>query len=418
MKLLDRYNRVSLLTTISMIVIAGIVYYFTISFILTNQVDKDLLVEENEIFDYVGLNHSLPQVFKSDDLKIHFTAIPDETITRKITDSHFYDDQEHEDEAARMLTSSVKVGAQVYRINIVESTVETEYLIRMIFLITLGLIFILLVVLLLINRTLMRKLWEPFYETLRQIKLFNLADRNGIYQVDTRIDEFQDLNREVTAMSQRVLQDYQSLKSFTENASHELMTPLAVIISKLETLMQDSDVTERQGALIAEAYQTVDRLKKLNRSMLLLSRIENKLMHDVEDIDLSEAVRQKITEFQELLADKQIVIREELEPHHIRLNRGLLNIMLNNLLGNAIQHNRAGGRIVAQLHHNQLSFCNTGAPASLSQQTIFQRFYKSPESEGTGLGLTLVKQICDNYGFSLSYIFEDQLHCFKVVFLN
>ncbi|PTR01685.1 signal transduction histidine kinase [Mucilaginibacter yixingensis] len=418
MKLLDRYNRVSLLATISMIVIAGIVYYFTISLILTNQVDKDLLVEENEIFDYVGLNHRLPQVFKSDDLKIRFTAIPDSTIVRRIADSHFYDDQEHEDEAARMLTSSVRVGAQLYRINITESKVETDDLIRMIFLITLGLIFVLLVVLLLINRTLMRKLWEPFYETLKQIKLFNVADRNGICQVDTRIDEFQDLNREVTAMSQRVLHDYQSLKSFTENASHELMTPLAVIISKLETLMQDNDITERQGALIGEAYQTVDRLKKLNRSMLLLSRIENKLMHDAEDIDLQDTVRKKIIEFQELLADKHIVIREELEPHHIKLNRDLLNIMLNNLLGNAIQHNRPGGRIVVQLTGQQLSFCNTGTAVSLNQQTIFQRFHKSPESEGTGLGLTLVKQICDNYGFALSYAFNDQLHCFTVVFVN
>jgi len=401
-----------------MIVIAGIVYYFTISFILTNQVDKDLLVEENEIFDYVSLNHRLPQVFKSDDLKIRFTATPDSTIVRRIADSHFYDDQEHEDEAARMLTSSVRVGTQLYRINITESKVETDYLIRVIFMITLGLIFVLLVVLLLVNRTLMRKLWEPFYETLRQIKLFNLADRNGIHQVDTRIDEFHDLNREVTAMSQRVLQDYQSLKSFTENASHELMTPLAVIVSKLETLMQDSDVTERQGVLIGEAYQTVDRLKKLNRSMLLLSRIENKLMQDAEDIDLRDTVRKKVIEFQELLADKHIVIREDLEPHHIKLNRDLLNIMLNNLLGNAIQHNSPGGRIVVRLTGQQLSFCNTGVPNSLNQQTIFQRFHKSPESEGTGLGLTLVKQICDNYSFGFGYTFADQLHCFTVVFAN
>jgi len=416
LKLLDRYNRFSLLTTILVIVVTGFVYYFTISYILTGQVDKDLLVEEHEIFDYVKLNNRLPQVFKSEDLTIRFEPIKRDTVIRQFAQTRFYDEKEHDQESGRTLFSSVKVGPQLYRIQITESTVETEDLIRVIFIITLSIIFVLLIILLLINRVLMRKLWEPFYLTLKQIKLFNLADRNGICPVDTHIDEFYDLNQEVTAMSQRVLQDYQSLKSFTENASHELMTPLAVIISKLETLMQDVDITERQGVLISEAYTTVDRLKKLNRSMLLLARIENKLMPDQDDIDLSLFVENKMLEFQELLADKGIIVIQDLRYRQLRINRDLLNILFNNLLGNAISHNRAGGQLIIHLNELSLSFCNTGTAVALNEQTIFQRFYKSPESEGTGLGLTLVKQICDNYGFILSYTFEDKLHCFKVRF--
>lgn len=416
MKLLDRYNRVSLLTFILVIVITGVVYYFTISYILTNQVDKDLVVEENEIFDHVKLNNRLPQVFKSDDLKIKFEPISADTVVRRFSNVQFYDEQENESELGRMLATSVKVNKQTYRVTIIESTVEIDYLIRMIFFITLGLIIVLLIILLLLNRLLVRKLWQPFYQTLRQIKLFNLADRNVIQPVDTRIDEFHDLNNEVAAMSQRVLYDYQSLKSFTENASHELMTPLAVIISKLEILMQDDDVTEKQGALIGEAYATVDRLKKLSRSMLLLSRIENKLMSDLENIDLCEFIRNKIIEFQELLADREITLQDELQHCHININRDLLNIMLNNLLGNAIQHNNANGVIVVKLTDKSMSICNSGASSPLNAQTIFQRFHKSPESEGTGLGLTLVKQICDNYQFRLNYNFQDRLHCFTVNF--
>lgn len=416
MKLLDRYNRISLFITILVIVVTGVVYYFTISYILTGQVDKDLEVEENEIFEYVKLNHKLPQVFKSDDLKIHFLSTSDTEIKRSFTDTHLYDEAEHENEAARMLTSSVKVGTQNYRIQIIESKVETEDLIRFIFLITLGIILILLTVLLLINRILVRKLWQPFYQTLKQIKLFNLADKNAISPIDTKIEEFHDLNQEITAMSLRVLKDYESLKSFVENASHELMTPLAVIVSKLDTLTQDENITHQQGALIGEVYDTVGRLKKLNRSMLLLSRIENKLLPEQESIDLREFVGDKLSEFQELLADKDIEVANNSSACHITMSRDLLNVMLNNLLGNAILHNKPQGEIIVLLTSDELSVCNSGAPSALNENVIFQRFHKSPESEGTGLGLTLVKEICESYGYTFSYTYRNDLHCFTVRF--
>ncbi|MBK0378517.1 sensor histidine kinase [Mucilaginibacter segetis] len=417
MKLLDRYNRVNLLSTILMIVVTGFIYYFTISYILTGQVDKDLLVEENEIFDYVKLNHRLPQVFKSDDLHIQFTPIgTNDTVDRKFLNTRFFDAREREEETGRTLFTSVTVGGRHYKVEITESTVETEDLIRLIFIITLGVIFCLLVVLLLINRVLMRKLWDPFNQTLTQIKRFNLADQNGIHPVESKIDEFHDLNTEVTAMSQRVLHDYQSLKTFTENASHELMTPLAVIMSKLDILMQVPDMTDYQGGLMSEVYDTVGRLKKLNRSMLLLSRIENRLMPTQEEIEIALFIRKKTVEFQELTAEKGLKLTEALDPVKITINRDLLNILLNNLLGNAILHNRPEGMIIIDLNPNRLSISNTGADSPLNADTIFQRFYKSPASEGTGLGLTLVSQICENYGYGLNYIFQDGLHTFTIRF--
>jgi len=402
--------------TILVIVMAGFIYYFTISYILTGQVDKELDVEENEIFEYVKLNHALPHVFKSGDLKIHFTAVSNEPITRNFRDSRFYDEDEHGEESGRTLTSSVKLGTQNYRIEITESKVETEDLIRLIFFITLGIIFVLLTFLLLVNRFLMGRLWKPFYEILGAIKLFNLADRNGIHPVNTRIDEFRDLNVEVTAMSQRVLRDYQSLKGFVENAAHELMTPLAVINSKLDTLVQVSEMTEKQGMLISEVYDTVGKLKKLNRSMLMLSRIENKLIAEHELIDLAQFIRNKVNEFQELLADRGITIRENLSPCQITINHDLLTVLLNNLMGNAIQHNRPGGKIHIQLDQEGFSFSNTGTNGALNEQQILQRFYKSPESEGSGLGLTLIKEICDSYGFRFRYEFRDEMHCFEIQF--
>lgn len=414
MKLLTKYNRVSLLTTIFVIAVAGFIYYFTISYILTSQVDKDLLVEEHEIFDYVELNRKLPQVFKSDDLKIHFEAIGADTVNRRFLDSRYYDEHEHEEESGRTLISSVKVGLQRYRIIITESRVETDYLIRFIFFITLGIIFLLLSVLLVLNRVLMRKLWHPFYLMLQEIKQFNLTASKGITNPATEIEEFVDLNREVTAMSQRVLQDYQSLKGFVENAAHELMTPLAVVNSKLDTLVQGSALTDQQGKLISEVYDTLGKMKRLNRSMLLLSRIENKLMPEQEDIELGTYIDEKIIEFQELLAAREITVSQKLLPFTLRINRDLLAILLNNLIGNAILHNHPQGTLAIKLNESQLTISNTSAFSPLDEQLIFQRFHKSAASEGTGLGLTLAKEICESYGFGIHYTYENDLHTFSI----
>lgn len=416
MKLLDKYNRISLLTTVLVIIITGFVYYFTISFILTDQVDKDLVVEEHEIFDYVKLNNRLPQVFKSEDLKIHFKAIGKDTIARGFTNTQYWDEKDHEQESGRALSSWVAVNGINYSITIIESKVETEDLIRLIFFITLGIILLLIVVLIMINRLVIRNLWQPFYDMLRQIKLFNLTDKNSITTTQTGIEEFKDMNEEISAMASRVQQDYQELKSFVENAAHELMTPIAVMNSKLDTLIQTGNLNDQQGALIGDMYGTMAKLTRLNKAMLLLTKIENKLINDQEQLNLKTAVEIACNEFQDLAADQDLQLRLDLADVTVTMSKTLLDILLGNLLGNAIRHNRQGGQIDVSLNSRQLIIRNTGKAQSLDAAVIFQRFHKSAESEGSGLGLTLARQICDNYGFKLSYSYKDNRHLFSVTF--
>jgi signal transduction histidine kinase len=414
MKLLDKYNRISLLTTIMVMIVTGVIYYFTISYILTDQVDKDLAVEENEIFDYVKLNHNLPQVFKSDDLKIQFKAIGNGTVVRKFMNTQFWDEKENDQETARGLQSWVRVNGVNYRINILESKVETEDLIRLIFFITLGIILLLIVVLVIINRLVLRNLWQPFYEMLRQIKLFNLTDQNSITRLNAGVEEFRDMNEEISAMSARVKQDYQELKIFVENAAHELMTPIAVMNSKLDSLIQTGSLNEQQGALIGDMYGTMSKLTRLNKVMLLLTKIENKLINDHEELDLRAAVEATCSEFQDLAFDKELKLHMELSDVTLVMSKTLLDILLGNLLGNAIRHNRPGGSMSIKLNDQALIIQNTGRVEPLDAGTIFRRFQKSPESEGSGLGLTLARQICNNNGFRLLYNYEEHLHTFTV----
>jgi signal transduction histidine kinase len=416
MKLFEIYNRISLFAIVVIILITGIVYYYTISSILTYQIDKDLVVEENEIFDYVHLNHQLPQVFRSEDQQIYFKPVGNEPVTREFINTTFWNAEEKENELGRGLLSSVTVGNKKYLIRIIESKVETEYLIRIIFLITIGLIVLLILILFITNRLLIKKLWQPFYNTLYQLKQFNLTDKDDITPPKSEIEEFKELNDAVTAMTLRVKDDYNNLKHFTENASHELLTPIAVINSKLDILIQTGDFSPRQGELLSDVYETVSKLTRLNRAMLLLSKIENKLITDNAPINIKGSIEETLNQFNELFINKSITVTADLQDVTLIISKSLFEVLMNNLFSNAIRHNVYGGKIIISLNASGLMIKNTGTDTPLDIKQIFQRFKKSVASEGNGLGLTLSQQICSNYNMRLTYIYSQPFHIFSILF--
>lgn len=433
MKLLARYNRVNLVTTIIVMLITGIIYYQAINLILTDKIDKDLIVEENEVFEYVNLNHQLPQVFESNDQQITFTEASPGSVTRsfintlyrneKEKDEHEHDHERgrrhrHRDEyeSGRGLISSVTVGGKYYKILIVESKVETEDLIQIIFAITAGVILLLLITLFVTNRLLLNRLWQPFYNLLKELRLFNVADSKDIPQAQTTIDEFNELNQAIVAMSSRVKSDYKDLKTFTENASHELLTPIAVINSKLDTLIQTDNFSLQQSKLLNDLYSAVSRLTRLNQSLLLLVKIENKLVEGNQLVDLRSSVQEILIQFEEIFQDKELKVSSKLSDKELHASTYLIDILLNNLLSNAIRHNYNGGEINIKLTDDKLEIQNTGDNAALQDSQIFSRFHKSSNSEGSGLGLTISRQICENLGFTLNYSFEGSYHVFTIKF--
>jgi signal transduction histidine kinase len=415
MKLFTRYNRITMMLTAMVMLVMGIIYYYVISGILTSQVDKDLDLEEQEIFSYVKQYRTLPKVYEPDHQFIYFTP-ETKPVKRRYIDTRYKEPDDNELEPARGLISSVTLNGKQYQIRIIQSTVETEDLIQVIFLITAGVIAILLLVLQIINRIVLNKLWRPFYTVLNQLKLFSLSKQAIVNDTDTEIDEFKELNGAVTSMSARVVEDYLQLKTFTENAAHELMTPIAIINSKLDTLLQTDQFSDKQGLLLKDLYETIARLTRLNRSMLLLTKIENKLIQDEQVINLKDIIESLVRQFEELFSGLQLIVTSTLADKEIRASKFLTEVLFNNLISNAIRHNHETGHIHISLNNNELSISNTGKPKPLDTALLFKRFQKSAESEGTGLGLTLCKQVCDTYGYKLEYTFGAGLHIFHVIF--
>jgi signal transduction histidine kinase len=413
MKLLTRYNRVNLIAIIVIILITGGAYYEAISLILVNEKDTSLEVEEQEIFDYVKSNHQLPQVFESQDQQINFTPVPKNSVKREFVNTVYYK-KHNEPESGRGLISAIRIDNVTYKILIVESKVETEDLIQIIFGITIGVILLLLLALIIINRLILNRLWQPFYNILNELKLFHVADSRSIPPLENAVDEFHELHSEVSAMATRVKQDYQRLKSFTENASHELLTPIAIINSKLDTLIQTERFDENQSRLLTDLYGAVNRLSRLNQSMLLLVKVENKLLKDDHQVNLKILTEEMIIQFEEIFASKNLKVTYELSEKEVYANPHLIEILLSNLFSNAIRHNHNGGEVKISLTNNYLTVENTGDEHPLQEEDIFTRFHKSSYSEGSGLGLTISRQICENFNFNLHYYFQAPYHQFKI----
>jgi signal transduction histidine kinase len=210
--------------------------------------------------------------------------------------------------------------------------------------------------------------------------------------------------------------DYAVLKEFTENAAHELQTPLAVIRSKLDLMIQDEELSESHTHTLLTTYKAIDKLSRLNQSLLLLAKIENKQYDETQAVDLKKKLEEKIEEFEELWASQELKVSSHLKSIQRTMNPELAEILLNNLLSNATRHNFPGGQIRIKLTEQSLIVANTSPHSELDHSRLFTRFYKpAPHNENNGLGLSIIKQICEVSGFQISYSRKDQMHEFKIL---
>jgi signal transduction histidine kinase len=288
-------------------------------------------------------------------------------------------------------------------------------------LIQFSLIFIILSVSLLITmRFITHNIWRPFDDTLYKIEQFNLAQNEIPDFMPTKIKEFEQLNEAIYKLMKRDKDSYRIQKEFTENASHELQTPIAIICSKLDLLMQE-DLTEKQTKLVSGIYDINTRMRHLNRSLLLLAKIENSQYNNTEKIDISEFVNSSLNMFEAIHVNTSIkLINKSNHKLIIVANRILLECMFNNLIVNSIRHSMPKNKkIEIELGDNYISVSNNGSNKALDENTLFQRFHSSEDNkEGHGLGLSIVKAICDYHRWIINYSFLLGKHTFTVMLKN
>ncbi len=425
MKLL---NKSIIYLSVSLLVIVGlwaVVFYFNMLDEIKESVDEGL---DNYKRQIVYQSQKDSTVLKKNNFDEGFFTIREITQSQALSvkdryiDTLMYmqdaDDESPELEPVRMLTTAFENSGHYYELSIINSMVEEDDLVEELLREVLALYLILIASIIIINNVVLKRLWKPFYSFLNQLKNYRLGSSKNLPEVKTKTKEFTDLQNAVITLLQHSIETYEQQKQFIGNASHELQTPLAIATNKLELLIEKGNLQNKQAESIAEIMSIVERLVRLNKSLLLLTKIENKQFLDNQTVSLNEVVHQSGNDLEEIAEFKNVkIFVSETSELTTQMDVSLANVVVSNLLRNAIFHNISNGIVNVEISEEAIRVSNTGINAPINKQKIFSRFYKTENNtNGTGLGLAIVKAICDLYNFSVLYHFENNLHSFELRF--
>jgi len=420
MKLLTKTSRYYLILSAFVFIISGLIFYDLLHRVLYSQLDQSLKEEKMLIEETINYSDSVP------DFRTIFGHLIDVTIlyqpNRKsefIHDTIMYDGEQGKFLSYRHLfVENNSIYKKGYTINIYKPLRETEKLIAGI-VIVIALVFIsLLILLALVNYLISRRVWIPFYRILHNLGSYDINQEKPLKLVKTDIYEFGLLNQAMEKMSNKIRQDFLNLKEFNENAAHELQTPLAVIKSKLDLLIQHENLTEEELQLISSVYDATTRMSKLSQGLLLISKIENDQFTTIEEIDLAQMIEKVLEHFEEIIDHRQITVVKKLSLHVIlRINLILAEILVTNLISNAIKHNHQTGSLNILLTPSLLTISNSGQPLVVDPGELFERFRKSGNSaDSVGLGLSIVRKITETYQMQIKYLYADGIHTILLSF--
>ncbi|MCA0428239.1 MAG: HAMP domain-containing histidine kinase [Bacteroidetes bacterium] len=418
-KLLHKTSTVYLLFSVMLLIVSAPLFYYFTERLYIEETDETLVLHKNEFVKYSLPTLKIADIKNWNKYNRNIKIIPfRNSVKDTIFNNSYYDALDAEIEPYRELNASVLIDGYPFTYSARINLVEKEDLMKSIALLFFTIISLLLIGLFVITKRLSINLWKPFYETLNQIEKFEIDKSNNPKFAETSIEEFNRLNNSIEKLIEKNTSIYHSQREFIENAAHELQTPLAVFQAKIDTLIQNTDFTQDQYKILSSLNDSVSRLNRLNKNLLLLSKMENDIYNEKQTFYLNEAIEKHFDFFTEQAKANCLIIKTELkEVVEVKSNPVLAEILINNLFLNAIKHNVSNGRVLVTLSNHSLTFSNTGQSESLVSDKLFNRFSKSnPSEQGNGLGLAIIKKIADLNSWKISYSFENNFHSFSVAF--
>jgi len=418
MKLITKTSLNFLSISLFIFLIGIVVFYY----LLRNQVDDNINNElykrktsiQNELYSLRAPSNLSP----SENEKITYEiAKPNTKEFVQYIDTIIYSQSQKKYIPYRKIKFTTKVNEHTTIVSIYKSLAETDSLIIRISLIMTILVIVIIAIMLFLNIYSSKNAWAVFYNTIEKISTYSISENQDFNLQKSDIKEFEQLNSVLSEMHNRIQKDYLNLKEYTENTSHEIQTPLAIVAAKLELLLQSDELKQQQIKLVNDAYMASNRLSKLNKSLILLAKIENRQFHHEENINISELIEKQIDLFEDMISAQNIKINKNcIENISLMMNPYLAETLILNLLKNAIRHNTKNGEIDIKFANQYITFSNTGATNSLNKNEIFNRFSKNSNStESIGLGLSIIKKICDLYKYTIDYSYKEKRHCFTII---
>lgn len=423
MKLIQKIALRLSMVLIPVIALWAMIFYFVTVEEINDEVDdllrsyseqliaKKLANQELPVADIIaGMHYSISQVTEE---------YADSHPRTKYYDSDLYINETDEDEPARFLkTFFYDAEGRYFELIAAIPTFEKEDLIEAILWWIAALYLILLVTVIVITLAVFQKSIRPLYEILDWLNAYTPGKTQDKLAADTDIYEFRQLEKAVTEATDRSNEAYEKQKQFIGNASHELQTPLAVLGGRIDWMLDNDSLGEENIGELVKMKREVVHISRLNKTLLLLTKIDNGQFPDVMDVNLSSIVQSQKEMYEEIFSRKNIHCSLGMpdSPVVVRMNETLATILVTNLIKNAFMHSPEGGIVTIALDGNGLAVENSGE-APLDRERIFDRFYQGAKKEGsTGLGLALAKTIADKNGMQFSYSFADGRHRFRINF--
>jgi len=419
MKLLTK-NSLTLLSLTLFVFLFGIIaFYYLLRLEVDQSINREFEKRKSNIINQVVYDQTFKNITPFQNEKIRITEIKNISNHGPVFyDTLIFDQSDKKLEAFRQHGFVININHQNYYIQIFKSLEETDNLIIRIFLIMTFLVLAIIFTIILINRYSSGQIWKDFYDTVKKINNYNINSQEPFILNESDIKEFDDLNRVLIKMIDRIKLNYINLKEYAENASHEIQTPLSIINAKMELLLQSRDLKEKHLKSVLDAYEASNRLARVNKTLLLLAKIENRQFPESKLILPKEIFDYQLELLEDLIYSKNLEISTRYEQDVlINMNPYLAEVLLSNLIKNAIRHNIYGGKIIIELTKNYLLISNSGSELKSNPEDLFKRFYKSSSSkESLGLGLSIVQKICEVYDFKLNYSYQNELHSMRVEF--
>lgn len=422
MKLLSyTYRKLALLLFLLMAV-WGVLFYYAIIDEVVDETD-DTLENYGEILMESALHD--PSILETEGSLMSFykfTPISEEEgrhYRQVFYDATVYIELEDEDEPVRVMCTAFRMpDGQYYELKLVISILERDDMVEAM-LWYLGALFLLFLICTSIGIQLVLKgVFRPLHRLLDWLHCIQPGKEVPPLDNPTKIREFRQLSDAALDMGNRSYKAYEEQKQFIENASHELQTPLAIVRGKVELLAESEGMTEQQMEQLDEIYATLGRAVKLNKSLLLLSRIENGQYTEMEDVSVDEILDELLPDLMDIYEHKQVrlIRKREEQPFIIRCNHSLAQILVSNLVKNSLLHNREGGELQVLTTPTSLVIKNTG-DVPLDGEKLFRRFYHGMDGkkDSTGLGLAIARSIALSSSLKLTYEWQDGMHTFRLV---
>ena len=410
MKLLTRtsLNFISVCTVFFLL--GSIVMYFSIKNIIQNDLESNLIQQKKKFIS--SLEKDKIHELKSD---LVFISKGEGFQDLTFNDTVLIIDNQYV-LFKNMQFSCIKEGIN-YRVNILKSQSQSDILIMKLVIVNIGFAMLFFLIVFYVNRHSIRSALKVFYSTINKLEGFQLNKPAPLKLDNAEVYEIKKLNNVFEKMSTQIKNDFDLQKEYTENVTHELQTPLSVISTKVDELMQSDNLNKEQMEQLAVLMETTNRLSKINKSLIFLTKIDNRFYSDKKKILINNLIDDKLCLFADIIDQRNIKIELDYKQDvYVEIDPNLAETILINLIKNAIIHNYNDGYIKILLVDNSLIISNSGDVPNFDKSNIFNRFTRnSVNSKSLGIGLSIVKRICDLYNFNIKYDYKDE-HCFIINF--